>query len=115
MSGQLAGWLDEGIAAALNGVKRRACDLLVRVVEADQSVEEAWLWLSRVVDGPSDRLIALENVLALNPGNTLARAGLERLLAEHPDLAAGAPHVPPQPAPADMPGWMRDLPPGPAT
>lgn len=109
---QLAAWLDEGIAAALGGEKKRACDLLLRVVNADEKVEEAWLWLSRVVDNPSDRLIALENVLALNPGNALAKAGVQRLLSEHPELVAGeaAPALSIPPAQDDVPGWLREPP-----
>ena len=109
---QLAAWLDEGIAAALGGERQRARDLLLRVVEADEKAEEAWLWLSRVVDNPSDRLIALENVLSLNPGNARAEAGLRRLLSEHPELAAGAaapaPRVPA--ARDDVPSWLRETP-----
>ncbi|HZY44319.1 MAG TPA: TFIIB-type zinc ribbon-containing protein [Anaerolineae bacterium] len=37
---------------------------------------EAWLWLSQVEDAPAKKRDCLENVLAIDPGNPLARRGL---------------------------------------
>lgn len=51
----------------------------MRVIEVDERNEQAWLWLSGVVDTDEDRLICLENVLTLNPDNVRARAGLKWL------------------------------------
>jgi tetratricopeptide (TPR) repeat protein len=68
--------LQEGIAAARAGHREQARDLLLQVIALDEEVEPAWLWLSSVVDDPGERQICLENVLALNPGNTAARKGL---------------------------------------
>jgi tetratricopeptide (TPR) repeat protein len=81
--------LRTGIAAAKSGQRERAYDLLVRVVEADQENVQAWLWLSSVVDGLDDKEICLENVLALDPGNEVARKGLA-WLREQNEAAASA-------------------------
>ena len=51
----------------------------MRVVEANESSEQGWIWLSGVVDTDEDRVICLENALTLNPDNVQARAGLEWL------------------------------------
>jgi tetratricopeptide (TPR) repeat protein len=71
--------LQEGIAAAQVGQKEQARQMLLRVIAQDEKLEAAWLWLSGVVDDPEEKEICLENVLALNPGNTAAQDGLRRL------------------------------------
>ncbi len=79
MDAQLAEWLYDGAVALRNGNKELARDLLLQVVEADENVEEAWLWLSGAVDEPDDQRTALENVLALNPDNRYALEGIAYL------------------------------------
>jgi Tfp pilus assembly protein PilF len=79
MNPNLATMLYEGALALQQGDKARARDLLLHVVEADEGLEEAWLWLSGAVDDPEDQRTALENVLALNPTNQHARYGLRVL------------------------------------
>ncbi len=76
MDTRLAALLYEGALALQQGDKARARELLLQVVEADERIEEAWLWLSGAVDDPEDQRTALENVLALNPQNAHARYGL---------------------------------------
>jgi tetratricopeptide (TPR) repeat protein len=71
--------LKDAIQAIRSGERERGRDLLLHVVEADDHVEPAWLWLSVAVDDPNDKLIALENALTLNPGNAQARAELRKL------------------------------------
>lgn len=79
MNPQLVEWLYDGALALTQGDKMRARDLLMRVVEADEGIEQAWLWLSGAMDDPEDQRTALENVLALNPNNEHARYGLQVL------------------------------------
>ncbi len=79
MDPQLAEWLYEGALAVSQGDKERGRELLLRVVEANEEIEEAWLWLSGAVDDPEDQRTALENVLALNPNNKHALYGLDVL------------------------------------
>jgi tetratricopeptide (TPR) repeat protein len=76
---QVSEWLRDGIAAARAGRRDEARELLMRVVEANESSEQGWIWLSGVVDTDEDRLICLENALTLNPDNAQARAGLKWL------------------------------------
>lgn len=68
--------------------KEEARDLLLRVIERDENNEQAWLWLSGVVDDPRDMQMALANALTINPGNEQARRGLEMLRQRDGDLLA---------------------------
>jgi tetratricopeptide (TPR) repeat protein len=71
--------LKRGIAAAKAGRREEARQILLHVVELDERDEQAWLWLSGVVDAREDRRVCLENVLTINPDNPHARQGLRRL------------------------------------
>jgi hypothetical protein len=79
MSDQITRMLYEGAVAVQEGRKAAAQELLMKVIELDEQNEQAWLWLSGAVNDPSDQQIALENVLALNPNNREAQAGLRWL------------------------------------
>jgi hypothetical protein len=48
--------LQQGIAAVKAGDKSRAFDLLTRATQDPSTSEQAWLWLSGVVDQDSERL-----------------------------------------------------------
>ena len=69
--------LSRGIAAAKAKQRHRAREYLMKVVELDEGNEQAWLWLSGVMDALEDQRICLENVLVINPQNAHARAGLQ--------------------------------------
>jgi hypothetical protein len=56
-------------------------------VEVEPENERAWLWLSGVVESPEERRLCLENVLALNPDNSLAHKGLARLSRQESNLS----------------------------
>jgi len=71
--------LNEGISAVRRGDRQRGRDLLLQVVEADDHLEPAWIWLSQAVDDPADKLMALENALVLNPTNTQAQTQAQSL------------------------------------
>src|SRR5262245_18453119 len=75
--------LEQGISAALTGRRDEARALLSQVVEADDRNEQAWLWLSGLVEDPEDIRTCLENVLHLNPGNVKAQHGLAWLEQRH--------------------------------
>jgi tetratricopeptide (TPR) repeat protein len=76
---QTAELLRRGVAAAKGGRREEARQILLHIVELDERNEQAWLWLSGVVDGREDRRVCLENVLAINPDNFHARQGLRHL------------------------------------
>lgn len=69
----------EAIQAAQSGNKNWARECLGRVLKADPRNEEAWLWLSAVLDTVAEKRYCLERVLAINPANAQAQAGLRYL------------------------------------
>ena len=74
--------LQQGIAAAKEGRREDARELLMGVVGQDEDNALAWLWLSDVVDRLEDREICLENVLTLDPDHARARSGLAQIHRE---------------------------------
>ena len=84
---QVSELLRQGIAAAKAGQKQEACHMLLQVTELDEQNEQGWLWLSGVVESLADKRICLENVLAINPDNSHARAGL-RWLEQHEPMSS---------------------------
>ena len=56
--------------------RQRSRSLLARVLKMDPGNIIAWLYLSTVVETPQERKICFEKVLALDPDNKHARAGL---------------------------------------
>lgn len=68
--------LKEAIQAVHQGQRARARDLLTRLLRADQSNPEYWLWMSSLVDSFKEQVFCLQNVLKLDPGNSTARQGL---------------------------------------
>ena len=79
MASNVAGLIREGISAFKAGRRQEAQTLLSKATELDERNEEAWLWLSAVVDTLENQQICLENVLAINPNNTRALQGLEAI------------------------------------
>lgn len=68
--------LQAGIAAAKAGHTQMARQALLKVIQLDEHNEQAWLWLSGVAESLDERRACLEQVLAINPANDYARAGL---------------------------------------
>ncbi|MBN1145789.1 MAG: hypothetical protein JXA78_00930 [Anaerolineales bacterium] len=83
-------WFLEAEVAYRQGNKPRALELLLRYVSVDERNESAWYLLSKLAPSQEDRIIALENVLTLNPRHSQAQARLEQLHNhETQPLAAG--------------------------
>jgi tetratricopeptide (TPR) repeat protein len=97
--------LQRGIALARAGQREEARAALMQVVEENEQSELGWLWLSGVIDDPSDIRVCLENVLELNPENQQARQGLSWIDAHY-----GAPEPQPEPQPAPQPAAPAPLP-----
>lgn len=81
--------LTAGIAAVKEQRLDEARELLYQVIDLDQRNEKAWLWLSGVVQGIDERIICLENVLAVNPDHEITRQGLSLLLAQRRQVETG--------------------------
>jgi hypothetical protein len=103
--------LNQAILAVKAGRKAEARRLLESVLDADERNEQAWLWLSGVLDDVEDRTICLENVLTINPDNQVARQGLAALRAT-PET--GRPAPPGAPTAAREPSPMAGEPQAPA-
>ena len=71
--------LQNALSYIQTGQKQRARDLLLQLVEQEPRNEMAWLWLSRLIADKEDQIIALENVLTINPERQQARERLEQL------------------------------------
>lgn len=82
--------LQAAIALARAGRRHQARELFLQIVEEEPYNEVAWLWLVGLVDEVEDQIVALENVLVINPDNHRARARLERL-RERKESAAARP------------------------
>lgn len=85
--------LSEGISAIKAGQRGRARELLTQVIGLNTQNEQAWLWMTSVLDTPAQRRECLLRVLSLNPNNDAARRGLAELdtLAPSPILEAARP------------------------
>lgn len=82
MSANVDAMVREGINAYKAGRKEEARALLLKATELDQYSEQAWLWLSGLMDTPDDQRTCLENVLAINPNNERAKQGLSYLTGQ---------------------------------
>jgi hypothetical protein len=98
---------ERGVAAARGGQRRIAASLLSRAVQFDPRHEQAWLWLSGVIDDPNEIAFCLRSVLNINPGNDRARQGLAWL--EQRALVSEAPSEPTLPPPAHENGHAAAL------
>ncbi len=78
--------LAEGITAARRGERAKARDLFTRLLRHDQRIEEAWLWMSAVVESDRERVFCLNNVVKLNPAGRTAKRGLALLGALPPEM-----------------------------
>ena len=79
MAANVEAMVNEGVNAFKTGRKEEARALLLKATELDPYNEQAWLWLSGLMDGPDDQRTCLENVLAINPENERAKQGLSYL------------------------------------
>lgn len=68
-----------GIEAYRAGKGAEARKLLEKAIELDDHNEQAWMWLSAVVETEEDKRTCLENVLVINPDNEEAQRGLKSL------------------------------------
>jgi hypothetical protein len=90
MPANVEGMVREGVNAYRAGKKDEARALLLRAVEIDQYNEQAWLWLSAVVESVDEQRTCLENVLTINPNNERAKQGIDMLAKKGSGAAAPA-------------------------
>lgn len=61
--------LSQAVQAARSGRRDQALQMLLDLVEQDPYNAQAWIYLSQLVEDKEDQLIAIENALALLPGD----------------------------------------------
>ncbi len=109
---------ERGKAAAQAGNRRLAAGLLTRAVRLDPGNEQAWLWLSGVLDDPQQIAFCLRSVLKINPSNQRAIRGLEWLeqrqllkaeerVTHLPDVSSEEMLVEAPDTEEDSPWWVR--------
>ena len=69
------------LGAAKVSQRERARQLLLQVIELDETNILAWLWLSTVLDDLEEKKVCLENVLTLDPTHKAARPGPARSIS----------------------------------
>ena len=91
-------------AAYRAGRSSEARSLLLQAVRHDPNHQDAWLWLSGLVETLEEQRACLENVLALNPAHERAHKGLEAIERQ---IAArdSQPAEPPASEPAPASEW----------
>ena len=76
-SSQVLGLFREAMDASRARDRSKARALMQRVTQLDPRNETAWQWLAGVAETPLEAVTAFERVLALNPNNDKAKAGLK--------------------------------------
>jgi len=82
MSANVNAMVKEAIRLYRANKRDEAQTMLLKATELDENNEQAWMWLSAVVDSVEDQMVCLENVLVINPSNADAKRGLDLLKAQ---------------------------------
>ncbi len=77
----------EAVQAVRAGQRRRARDLLTRLLKTDGDNVDYWVWLSAAVETEKEQIYCLQKALALDPNSIHARRGLVMLGAMAPEQA----------------------------
>ena len=72
-----------GVAAARVGEADEGQMYLLEVTRREPEHADAWLWLASVARSPQEKRAHFQRVLELRPGDTEARAGLDRLVEKY--------------------------------
>ncbi len=90
--------LQQGIYAARQGRRAEARAWLREALRRNPNNEQAWLWLSTVVETDSEYQMCLERALAINPLNETTRARLQDVLrGSHHSATSYHPPAPSRP------------------
>jgi len=77
-------FIEQGVAAVKSGDLEKAKELLKKHLENYPNDENAWLWMSRCLSEPEQKRKCYLTVLNINPENTYAKEGLQRLDNSNP-------------------------------
>ena len=90
MTANVDAMLRAAVEAIRANKKNDARALLDKILDLDDHNEQAWIWLSAVVETTEEKRTCLENVLTINPNSEQAKKGLKQLGI---DVAAPPPPV----------------------
>ncbi len=88
--------LRQAITLIKSGERQKGRQLLAHIIKTNPQNEDAWLWMSSVVDSDDQRCHCLKQILLINPNNLLAHQGLEKLKAKPQVTSKSKPEVRPQ-------------------
>jgi hypothetical protein len=95
---------EQGITAYRAGDKAQARHLLIAAIRQNPQDEQAWLYMSGLVETDAQRLDCLRRVLVINPDNLAARQAIEELTApKTPPPTPPTANRPPTPTPSPIP------------
>src|SRR5262245_26005356 len=83
--------MEGGRLAYTQGNRRRAHDLWREAATIDPYSEQVWLALLDVLDSDDDRIVCLQNIVAINPMNIQARRQLRAYGAKTQELKSVRP------------------------
>jgi tetratricopeptide (TPR) repeat protein len=86
MDSDIVALLNRGVEEATNGSKSRARSYFRQVLTIEKNNETALLWLAWLTDDAYEAVELLEQVLARNPKNDVARAYLEQARSRRAEL-----------------------------
>lgn len=78
--------LKKAIGLVKAGDKIAARQLLMEILNGEPTNETAWLWFTDTLNTDSEKKIALEGLLKINPNSQAAHLGLERLAARQAEI-----------------------------
>ncbi len=88
--------LKQAVAFVMAGKRDEAIPILKTIIKADRNNEQAWYWLSSCADKSEDKKYCLQEVLRINPNNSLAKNVIEQIRL----IEKGGKDVIPEPQPA---------------
>ena len=68
--------LQDPLQAIQSGQRRKAKELLTRLLRSDQENAEYWLWMSSVVETEKEQVFCLQKALKADPTSVAAKRGL---------------------------------------
>ena len=77
--------LQRSIVMIKSGDYEGGADILYSLVDLEPENELAWLWLAACIENTDEKIVCLNQVLAINPENEVAQEALDQLMLS-PDV-----------------------------
>jgi twitching motility two-component system response regulator PilG len=94
--------LQAAIAAAKNGRKEKARELLLELTQLDSNNEVAWLWLATLAEDIEEATRHITRVLRINPHNEHAQAWMSKLQSPKGQASPLPTSIATDPAPTNL-------------